>query len=102
MLERRPALRRIVLDIGAIRRAPFHPSVGAAARSLDVDGADLTALRLIGLQQTRTAPSAQGRGELPGNVDGVADPGIHAKSTGRDDEMRRVAGDEDAALQIML
>ena len=74
----------------------------AAAGGLDVDGADLAPLRFVGRQQSGAAPAAQRRGKLPGNVDGIADAGIHAKAAGRNDEMRRIAGDEDAAVQVML
>src|SRR5204862_377443 len=40
--------------------------------------------------------------ELPRKIDGIADAAVHAKPTGRDDEMRRVTRDEHATLAIAL
>ena len=72
------------------------------ARRADIALADLAALDLVGREQIRATPAGKRRRKLPRQIDGVADAGIHAEPAGRDDEMHRVAGEEDAALAITI
>src|SRR5687767_9407620 len=92
----------IVADVGAILRAPFAPALRREARRGNVACADLAPLDLVGPKELRAAPALQGRGELPGKVDRIADAGIHAEAAGRDHEVRGVARDEHAPLAVAL
>ena len=38
--------------------------------------------------------------KLPGQVGGVADPGVHAEAAGRNDQMSRVSREEDAVVAV--
>ena len=40
--------------------------------------------------------------ELPAQVDGIADAGVHAQAPGWDHQVRRIAGDEDASASVVL
>ena len=96
------AFRRVVADVRLPHRAPLAPPERGVARGLHVELADLAALGRIGRQELRPAPALQRRRKLPGQIDGVADAGIHAEPAGRNDEMRGVAGDEDPALAVAV
>src|SRR6202012_4246908 len=103
--ELAPRLRafgRIVADIRPPEAAPFAPADRGVARGADIAVADLAAFDLVGLEQARAPPAGKRRGELPRQVDGVADAEIHAEPAGRDDQMHRVAGKEDAVLAIAV
>ena len=73
-----------------------------AARLGDIAGADRLALDAVGIEQAVAAPAFEHGGELPGQIDRVADAGIHAEAAGRRHDVRGVAGDEAAAVAIML
>src|SRR5581483_9638939 len=97
-----PALRRIVADVGPPHRAPLAAADRGVARRADIALADLATLDLVRSQQVRPAPAGKRRGELPRQIDGVGDAGIHAEPAGRDDEMHRIAGEKHAALAVAL
>ncbi len=95
---RRRALRRVVGDIGM--RAGREHAAQIAARLGDVAHADRPALDGVGIEQAVAAPAVEHGVELPGQIDRVADAGIHAEAAGRRHHVRGVAGDEDAAVAI--
>ena len=83
-------------------RAPF----AAAARGI-ASRPRHCARRPGGARSRRTPagsarPSLQRGGELPGEIGGVADAGVHAEPAGRDHEMHGVAGEEHAAVAVAV
>ncbi len=100
LCPRRRALRRVVGDVGMA--ADREHAAQIAARLGDVAGADRLALDGVGIEQAVAAPAFERGGELPGQIDRVADAGIHAEAAGRRHRMRRVAGDEAAAVAVGL
>ena len=94
----RGALRRVVVDVRPPLRAPLAPAQRSIARGADVALAGRPPLGLVGREQARPAPALQGAGELPAEVDGVADAGVHAEPAGRDHQMHGVAGEQHAAF----
>ncbi len=60
------------------------------------------ALGRVGAKQPVAAPAGHDRIDLPGQVDGVADPGVHPEAAGRRHRVRRVAGDECRAVAERL
>ena len=77
---------------------------GAADRAARVGGAcgvvlgDRPALRLVGVEQRVAGPAAQHPGQLPAEVVGVADRGVHPGRAARREAVRGVADQERAAL----
>ena len=88
------AFRRVVADVGAPHRAPFAPArprrSGRPRRCARRSGG----VRSHRTEQVGPAPARERRGELPGQVDGVAAAGIHAEAAGGDDQMHGIAGQE--------
>ncbi len=70
------------------------------ARHLRRPSEALAALELVGREQVRAAPAAQAAGELPREIDRIADAHVHAEAPGGDHQVRRVAGEEHAALAV--
>ena len=58
--------------------------------------------RVVAREQIRPAPALHHRGELPAEIDRIADAGVHAERAGRRELMHRVAGEKHAALGIAL
>ena len=46
--------------------------------------------------RSAAAPAREHRIQLPGEIDGVLDAGVHAEAPGGGKHVRRIAGDEDA------
>ena len=90
--------RRIVADVRPPHRCAIPPADGRIARGADIAVADLPPLDLVRREKLRSTPALQRRGELPAEIDGIADAGIHPETAGRNDEMHGVAGEEDAAV----
>ena len=59
-------------------------------------------LGLIAIEQSVGCATGQDRREFPGEIDGVADPGIHALAAGRTVDVRGVAEQEGATFAEML
>ncbi len=72
------------------------------SRGQAIAQADRTAFALVGGEQARAGKAFQRRGQLPAEVDGVADAGVHAVAAGRDVLVRRIAGQEYAATPVAL
>ena len=64
--------------------------------------ADLAALDLVRARACGPPQPCKRRGELPRQIDRVADAGIHAEPAGRDDEMHGIAGEEHAAFAVAV
>jgi hypothetical protein len=80
--------------------SPLPPSRRRLARGGDVACPDGPPFCLIGLEQLRAAPAVQGPGELPGEVDRVAHPCVHAEPASRDDKVSRVPGQENPSVAV--
>src|SRR6185503_9982439 len=95
------ALVAVFLDLR--REGRLVVETGAHFRRLvDVDHGDGLALRGIAVEQVRAAPALQHRGELPADIDGIADAGVHAEAAGRPIEVGRVSGEKDPAFLIAI
>jgi hypothetical protein len=57
---------------------------------------------LVGVQQTVRRATGQNGCKFPGEIDGVADAGVHALAAGRAMDMRGVAEQESATLTEVL
>src|SRR5205807_3758648 len=55
-------------------------------------------LQFVGVKNPRWCPALEGSGELPGQVGGICDAGIHAVARVRDPDMRRIPANESAAI----
>ena len=64
------------------------------ARFGDVAHGHRPALDFVGTQQRAAGPAAQGRLELPAEIDGILDAGVHAEAAGRRHQVRGIAGNE--------
>ena len=58
---------------------------------------DRASLDLVAVEQRRAAPAVQHGRELPAQIDGIAEPGVEPVPAERRIQVRRVAGQEDAA-----
>ena len=87
---------------GLIELGDLEPHAGVALRAQPVAQADRPALALVGLEQAFRRPALERGRELPAEIDGIADAGVHAVATGRDVLVRRIARQEDAAALVAL
>src|SRR3989441_7850329 len=78
MLSRRLSLGALVADLGPILAAPLAPAKRGIARGGDIAIADLPALEFVGGEELRAAPAPQAAGELPCEIDRIADAGVHS------------------------
>ncbi len=101
MRERGLARGRVVGDIGPIGVAPDLAAGIARLRRRNIAPADLAALDLVGGEQLRSAPSLEHCGELPGEIDGIADAHVHAEAAEGRMEMAGVAGNKHPAIEIV-
>ena len=99
-LTRRFALWRWVEQI-VMPADRKHPAQIAACFH-DIAGADRLALGAVGIEEAVAAPALDHGGKLPGQIDRVADPGVHAKAAGGRHHMRCIAGDKAAAVAVAL
>ena len=90
------------IAIALVELADLDAHAGMALRRQAIAIADRPALRFVGGEQAGTGEALERRGELPAEIDGVADAGVHAVAAGRDVLMRGVAGQEDAAALVAL
>ena len=97
---RRRALWRGVEQIGMPADRKHPPQIAACFH--DIAGADRLALGAVGIEQAVAAPALDHGGELPRQIDRVADAGVHAKAAGGRHDMRGVAGDKAAAVAVAL
>src|SRR5712692_1255218 len=102
VLTRGGAFGRVLANVRPVLRVPLAPSEGSVARGADVALADLPPLGVVRVEQRGPAPSLQGRRELPGKIDRVADAGVHAETAGRYDQVDSVAGEEHAPIPITV
>src|SRR5205807_7780477 len=70
---------RVIADIRPPHRTPLAPAERGKARGRNVVLADLATLDLVSRQELRSAPAGERRGELPRQIDGIADAAVHAK-----------------------
>src|SRR5262249_15982766 len=75
----RPGRRRVA-GLRPVLLAPLAPSGRRVARGVDVALADLAPLDLVGIEQIGPAPAGERRGELPREVDRVADARVHSQA----------------------
>ncbi len=61
---------------------------------------DRAALGVVGIQQGRIGHTAADQGELPAQVPGILDTGVHALGAGRAVDVGGIAGQEDAAVPV--
>src|SRR3954454_9082779 len=64
-------------------------------RVISVGQGDCLALGLVAVEQRASAPALDDRGELPADVNGVRDAGVHPIAAGGYELVRRVSGEED-------
>ena len=92
------------LDVGDRRLHPVGAALGHDAggvprvRLLDVELAQRQALGLVAVQQRRVGVALDHRGQLPGEVERVLDAHVAAEAAVGRDDVRRVAGEEHAAV----
>ena len=82
--------------LGAVRLGALLGGAGDAA------GRDGAPLGLVAVQQGRAGPAAQDPGELPAEVVGLGDGGVHAHPGARGHALGGVADQEGAALPVAL
>ena len=70
------------------------------ARAGDHLGTDRPAFRLVAVKQRFRCGALQQQGELPGEIVGVLDSGVHALAAGRGMDVGRIAGNEHAAAAV--
>ena len=99
-LTRRFALRGRVEQIGMPADRKHPAQIAACLR--DVARADRLAFGAVGIEEAVAAPALDHGGELPGQIDHIADAGVHAEAAGRRHDMRGVAGDKAAAVAVAL
>ena len=83
------------------------PTLGGDKAEYTIGGRDQTAgeadpLRLIAVEQPVGCATGQDRRQLPGQIDGVANSGVHALAAGGTVDVRGIAEQEGAALAEML
>src|SRR5215472_19579 len=115
--SRRCEIRRIVANPGSasVRYADLRVGtvIGTAAplpaviltrrsRSGDDFGANRPPLRLVAVEQALPRCALYDKRQLPGEVVGVLDAGIHPLAAGRRVDMSGVAGNKDAAFAVMF
>src|SRR4051794_38291027 len=80
--------------------APLRGPERGVLRGPEVALCDLASLDLVRRQQAGAAPALERARQLPREVGGVADPRVHPESALRNDQVRGVPGDEDAAVAV--
>src|SRR4029450_7769277 len=85
-----------------VELADLDAHAGMALRGEPIAIADRAALRFVGGEQAGAGDALERRGDLPAEIDGIADAGVHAVAAGRDVLVRGVAGQEDAAALVAL
>src|SRR6185437_15432977 len=63
---------------------------------------ETNAFGFVAVEQRVRCPAFHDRRQLPGKVDGVANPGVHALTAGRAVDMRGITAEEGASLAEML
>ena len=96
VLPRRSAGSAVLLEFR--RHADIADALCQQARGTGIADRDRQPLGLIAGQQMRAAPALQHGGELPCEVGGVVDAGIHAEAAGRGEQMHRVTREQYAAI----
>src|SRR6185437_15877429 len=103
-LRRRGGTRRLAGGTGLLERRRLDENFAAAVVIVGgferIAEPDRPPLALIAGEQLRPAPAFQHRLDLPGEIDSVADAGIHPEAAGRHEEMAGVAGEEAARRAI--
>ena len=77
-----------------------HDHLGEPARRLQHILGDRSSLGLVGVEQAVAGAAADDECELPGQVLGVADSGVHTLTTERAVDVRGVAGQQDASASV--
>src|ERR1700676_11750 len=72
------------VEIAPVALRNSEPDLGVPRRSFPVPQADRTPFALVRGQQFGATDTAKHRRQLPSEVHSVADPGVHAITTGRD------------------
>ncbi len=90
--------RRIVLDLGRHASPLRHHGNRMIHRKAGHLIRDRLAFRLIGIEYCRRSPPVQMRRQLPAQVDGVGNSGIHSVTRIGHPQMRGVAANEDPAI----
>src|SRR6516225_2955503 len=80
--------------------AEFVDAVVEAGRHLDVALADRTALGAVGFKQAWAAPAVHHRGELPAEINRIANSRVHPERAGGRELVHRIAGQQDPATRI--
>src|SRR6516162_6503785 len=80
--------------------AEFVDAVVEASRHFDIALADRTALGVVGLEQAWAAPAVHHRGELPAEIDRIANSRVHPERAGWRELVHRIAGQQDPATRI--
>ena len=86
----------VVVEVGGEQLGREDPHV--RDRRLDHTRLDRSPLGLVGVEEPGAAPAVEDGGELPAEVDGVADAGVEPVAAERGVEMGSVAGEEHAAV----
>src|SRR6266478_4349221 len=89
--------KAVGITTGAMRVRKISASWPSAVAKLNARSVVATSrrakpLRSIAVEQAIRRATGHDRRQFPGEVDGVADPGVHALAAGRAMDMRRVAG----------
>ena len=96
------SLRRVVTDLRPVLRSPLAAAQPRIPGRTDVAVADLAPFDLVRPQQIGSAPPLDRRRQLPGEVDRIADAGVHAKPSRGDHQVRGVARQEHASGLVTL
>ncbi len=60
---------------------------------------DRPPFEFIGIEQPRASPAMNRGGQSPGQIDRIAQAGVHPQAAGRDDQMNRVTRQENSPIR---
>ncbi len=93
----------ILVDAGVhCHGGPGEDSQGDVNGGSRHEGTHRLTLGLVRVEEPARPPPMQQRGENPGEVGRIADPGIHPEPTHRRPDMRCVSGEEDVARPVAV
>src|SRR5580704_4757522 len=97
-----PVVRQSAVEIPGESFAGTGAGAGWLRGALDVVKPDWTAFGLIGGEHVRLRPAAQHPGELPPEVEGVLDGGVHAGAASWCHAVGGVTGEEATPLAVLF
>src|ERR1700750_241410 len=94
----RSAIGSVVHHLRSAKFAPYAHAGRSPARRIAISQSYFASFLLIAIEQSLTAPARHRSSELPGQVDGIVNPRMHAEAAGRDHQVNGIAGKKNAAV----